>query len=705
MKITPHVLLSGLLVASGTCTCDAPTPADPCLEGDREACPCVEGFRLHASGTGCVPILPADDCAPGSRAAIGSLDCVPTGVTGCAAGFARDPSGWGCRAVLPEAPCTEGIEILGQVTCQTLGDCNAPFPPPEATFFVDDSFTVAELDSTHVDTISRAITLAPQDAVIAVEAGTYDEWLSLQRPVRIVGRCASQVVVRSASQGPPGLQAVNLDGISVQGLTLEGHEAGMVISGSTLLARELIVRGNRSGGVVAIDGSSVTLENTRVVGTLPRADGALGNGLYVRGGSTLDATACSFVSNTVNGVAVLDDGTRVTLRRSIVLETLPDGTDRFGKGAVAGFGGTLEIIDSAIVRNLSAGVSVIEGGHARIQGSVIDDTRADRRGPFGYGIEVDLGSDLEVDHSSITRSAEWAVTGFDAETRLVLRDSVLHGPEAGQDGIGAGIYVRSGAQLEVERCAILDSFTAGLRVEYPGTVATVRASLIQGTRFSQDSAAGAGSGLIVAYGAEARVEDSILRDNQTVGVIAGADDDPGAAVSLLALRATLIADTRADPTGHWGIGLEVSGAARAEAVRCSVSENLASAVVVGGTQARLDLVDSSVLETKLSDDGPGHAVVCADQGTLRVVGAHLLDNQGVGLAFGRAAGSVDSTVVARNQVGIHVQGGTVLRDVDQTATEMVAGEVQVSASSRFVDNAARLGSGEIPLPGLVPLAP
>src|SRR5262245_49325023 len=85
----------------------------------REACGCPDGFELDASGDGCIEIAPADDCPPGTRAALGNATCVPVAMASCAPGMQPDASGWGCLDVQPKAICSGAtMELLGEPTCQ-----------------------------------------------------------------------------------------------------------------------------------------------------------------------------------------------------------------------------------------------------------------------------------------------------------------------------------------------------------------------------------------------------------------------------------------------------------------------------------------------------------------------------------------------------------------------------------------------------------
>src|SRR5262245_25492013 len=69
-------------------------PPPDCDADDPIACSCGDGFAPHPSGHGCIEVLAPEDCAPGSRPALGSATCVPVGWTsGCPAGTEVDPSG------------------------------------------------------------------------------------------------------------------------------------------------------------------------------------------------------------------------------------------------------------------------------------------------------------------------------------------------------------------------------------------------------------------------------------------------------------------------------------------------------------------------------------------------------------------------------------------------------------------------------------
>ena len=191
--------------------------------------PCPDGFEPHPSGDGCIDATPAIDCPAGTRAALGNHACQPIAAIACPPGFQADPSGWGCRDISPSEVCAGAtFELLGNAACQPIGDCNAAFPPPDATYFVDATYSAGQINATHFTTIKAALTAAPPSSVIAVEAGTYTESLDPKKPVRFVGRCAEKVILQSDGGMTAGLQALSTDGVSMKGFTLSGHRGGEV---------------------------------------------------------------------------------------------------------------------------------------------------------------------------------------------------------------------------------------------------------------------------------------------------------------------------------------------------------------------------------------------------------------------------------------------------------------------------------------------
>src|SRR5205823_515143 len=152
-----------------------------------------------------------------------------------------------------------------------IGDCNAPFPPPQATLFVDPN---GPSDATHFQSIEAAVLAAPAGATVAVEAGTYVEALQPLRDVEVVGRCAEKVIVQSPGMNNSGVRIKGLTA-SVSGLTLRGHYTGAAVSNAgKLTVTNCLFDSNRTLGVT-VDGagSQVTVADSAIRNSLNDASG------------------------------------------------------------------------------------------------------------------------------------------------------------------------------------------------------------------------------------------------------------------------------------------------------------------------------------------------------------------------------------------------------------------------------------------------
>jgi hypothetical protein len=98
----------------------------------------------------------------------------------------------------------------------------------------------------------------------------------------------------------------------------------------------------------------------------------------------------------------------------------------------------------------------------------------------------------------------------------------------------------------------------------------------------------------------------------------------------------------------------------------------------------------------------GHGLVVVYGARLDVAGSFVRKNAGIGLLFAAGSGAVDDTQVVANHIGVHAQDGSVLREVKSFPTALDPLAVYVTKSSRFVDNDARVGTGQVPLPEPLP---
>ena len=104
-------------------------------------CSSTETVVVHADQT---PVAAGvlDSCAAGTMISLDGTSCAPVGVTtsGLAAGFEMNEDGWGFHAVRPAKQCAGATRtVLGETACVPIDDCNAAFPPANATVVRPDS--------------------------------------------------------------------------------------------------------------------------------------------------------------------------------------------------------------------------------------------------------------------------------------------------------------------------------------------------------------------------------------------------------------------------------------------------------------------------------------------------------------------------------------------------------------------------------------
>jgi hypothetical protein len=568
---------------------------------------CSAPSTLEIPGLGAVapPDGPryARSCPPGTMPVSGRADCLAIGWRDCPANFEPDPTGWGCLDITPSAACTGATRgALGARTCRSVGDCNAPFPPAQATFFVDPAH--AE-DATHRRSLSAALLAAPDGATIAVERGTYTEaTLELRKKVVLVGRCAAQVIVQSDGSDRAGLVILGDTGPDtvVRGLTLRNFLWGTDIAfGGQLRVRDAVFDRNRETGLTVRAGGKVTLENCLVRETQPNAANRLGLGAYVSDGATLDVRDSTFDANTGAGIWVVHQP---------------------GRNA-----GNL-VMTGSVIANHKPNVDL-----------------------HGQGLFTDPGTTVAVDHSVFSNNAAFAID-IDGTQNVTLSDLVIRGTAA-----GAAVQLAHGASVSLARALVSSSGGNGLVAFHEGTQLVMRDTVIRGTRYT---AAGEGGwGLGVAQGAHVTASTTALVENGQGAQISGDRTN-------LILEQSLIATTSLNSLGDEGFGIVSQEGGWTSLLGVSVLNTFNAGILVTQAAARLDADQLLVLGTRSRTIAPlnGHGVF-ANDATLSLSQTLITQSAQVGLGFSSSSGLVSDCMVSDNAVGALFQLGTTARDVEQ----------------------------------------
>lgn len=642
----PFFVLSISLFACG----DDPAPADagPATPDGGEAPACEEGERAGADG--CEPILPEGECAVGTRAEIGNATCVPVGPQTCPSGFEKHETGWGCRPIMPAAAC-EGAtrDALGSKTCVPIGDCNAPFPPASATVFVDASFTDGQVDATHVKTITAGIAAAAANATIAVAPGTYAENVEVTKNVTLAGKCAAEVII----DAPITDAGINVDGVkaTVKGLTVRGGSPGVAVVNVTgaVVIEDALLDANVRAGIDVFEEAKVDAKRVVIRNTTPASDTSITNGIFADVVSVVTFADGAIVHAADAGIGMTGES-KITFTRSIVRDTVPRPDGVGGSGARGFERGRIELVESAIVASRGTGVIVGKSKAA-----------------------------LKMERSSIV------------DTKLDLR--------AGE-GIAFPISASDGATVDVNESTLADNPSIGLFITKPGTKATIKTTAVVHTYAAGEL--GAGVGLGAKDGAVVDVEDSVFHD----AAFAALQSD-GAGTKLTVSR-TLVASLKPStktfkaPEIHGGSALTVIRGASTSLTSCTIDRALELAIAVASDGSSLLVDRTFVTRTRANEQGLfGHAILAVEGGAVVVERSAVDDNPGAGIAVSNASGVVRRTSVRRNAIGVHVQKGAELLEAAEVPDPIEPLTLVVTPDSRFIENASKVGTGEIPIPSSI----
>jgi parallel beta-helix repeat protein len=260
--------------------------------------------------------------------------------------------------------------VLGRSTSASsqnvpLEPTSSAIPAPHTT---SDVFNAAPSAGTHQDvlvvdgrstglrTITEAIARAPEGARIHVRPGLYEEHLTLDKPLEIIGEHASAVVVQWAGQ--PVLQSTAQKG-RVSGLHLRQVTAGdgeaVSIGAGGLLLQDCRITSSGFACVVVDDGADPQLQDNRI-------NSDRGYGVILEGTSrgrleNNDITARA-------SAAVFIRGRSDPVLRSNRLMGSKCGVTVSGSGR-----GRLE--DNQIIRNELAGILIAEKGAPTVVESTI----------------------------------------------------------------------------------------------------------------------------------------------------------------------------------------------------------------------------------------------------------------------------------------------------------------------------------------------
>lgn len=687
----------GLACGGGDASDGRPCTGAECSPTDAgDGCP--EGLALDREAGACIDVAPEDDCPPGSAPFLGSRTCQPVGWS-CAAPYEKDPAGWGCRPTLASACGPGTLETFGATSCKPVGNCDAPFPPPGAAFIVD--ATLAAEDATHKRSVFDAVAAARPGDVVAIMPGEYVEDVDVASAnVSIVGKCAAQVTLKNPGDRRAGILVDGVRGVRIRGLTLTGHMSGVLVKGGgeATLEDSLVTKNRYMGVYAAESGSRIRVARSRIDDVVPDAD-RFGWGAAAQLGAAVELEDVVVSAATGYGIVAANAGSSATVRRTVVRGTRLDVSGTFATGLGLSQGSSSDV-DGLLVEE-ARGIGVMASA-AKLTGAHLVVLHTTKSAGPGRGLQVSKGGSAVLAESYVATSDEANVLVLEPKSSATITKSVVAGDPSGDRTRAAhGVRIALGASLDIAASALVSNVEVGLAVQDPGTRATVDGVLVRDTLSLREGTSDQrGVGVGVAYGAVLHMKRSVVERNEYAGVLVSRTDDD--ALSTATITSTLVRRTRAlGETGIGGRGVEVSRGAAATLDGCAITENREVSLLVGLDGASLAVRRSIVRDTEQNAEQTfGHGILGSAGASLVVDGSWLIGHPGVGLTAAGAAATVSGSLVARCAVGVHTQDGSELQVAPTVPDAPRPPDVVISDDTRFVDNATRVGSGQIPIPEL-----
>jgi len=276
--------------------------------------------------------------------------CLPPGVDVCAEGFVADGLG-GCVAVLPPEPCPFGLmAVPGDEVCREVAPCGAApwgdIPVEASTQYVDASYAGTSTGSADQPwtSLQEAIEAAAPGAIVALATGVYPANLDVTKPVRLWGRCPTEVALDATG----GLRfATGATGSELRGMAVMG--GAVFVSDATLLIEQAWLH---DGGDFPID--------------------------LADEGAPAEVTVRDSLIELARTYAVTVSGSVATLERSEIRATQPNGAGLYGGGVQArvdpstGVRATVTLQGCHLSLHTEAGLSLF-GADAIVRGTAIRD--------------------------------------------------------------------------------------------------------------------------------------------------------------------------------------------------------------------------------------------------------------------------------------------------------------------------------------------
>jgi hypothetical protein len=368
--------------------------------------------------------------------------------------------------------------------------------------------------------IGQAIESADAGAAILVASGTYEENVVVDKSVSIIGSadCSKSqeagIIVQAPS--PYGIIVKAAGGESVR------------LCGFRVSSAEAVG--------VWVQSGSVTLEGSRVEGTVADGDGKYGHAVLASseagspgGDSSIIVQNSAITSSAGIGIAVSN-------ARAIIVQNQVGLNDGGGVRVDLGVG-DVQIEDNQIEGNSGVGVGVFSTKAIIVQNEIVETGAVGQSGQeIGYGIVVadllkdgtSLGpTDVTIQDNAVTDSAVAGIFASGDARGIIVQNQVSRNGARDDLTVGAGIWIQAGAGgqdgFQIEGNTVSENGRVGI-----GLTTGARAIIVQNevtktagkTVFSGLGDFMAGDGISLVKGAFAQVQKNTIQGNSRLGLVA-----------------------------------------------------------------------------------------------------------------------------------------------------------------------------------------
>jgi hypothetical protein len=557
-------------------------PAAPATPDPPVLTPCPDGWAEAAGGLHCEPW---------------AIDDSPDRCAGTEAWFGDDARicrelGSGCPAGEFPANLPEGRPILYVRGGESGGDGT-----PDAPY----------------GTIAKAITEAPEGALIALARGTYEEAVSLGPGLTLWGACVSETILRSSEPATEAgvVTAAGL-GAVVRNLQIQtSARPGLVApEGTSLEAADIAIDETTVAGAWAFGGELV-LRNAVVSRTRTR-ESVDGYGAHASKGGAIRIDRAWFQQNHSVGVYADGAGSTLTVQDAAVRRTQSGDDGGAGWGLAVDSGAVAEVARLVVEHNRDNAVVVAdEGTSASFVDLLVRDTRPRESDGFaGVGLVVGAGAEVDAERIVSLRNHTLGLAAIQNGTLRITDALVLDiEPTAANGRAGIGVVAQSGGQLEARRLRVERVRSRGILLEgnASGTLEDVMVADVvpeQSTGLGEPGGPPGGNGISAQLGAVASLGRVLIENARETALRSGA---AGAVIEAedVTVRSTRggVAVEGAPPGGTlgWGLVAEQDGVLRV--ARALVEDSEGFGVFVDEPGAELRLEDGVIRGTRSGPDG------------------------------------------------------------------------------------------------------